>query len=333
MIRLYSGAATTKPATTTTTTTTSTTTDEPPTVTEATVVLLTGGAGSGSYSSAEIYPTGCSLPPLPSTRTHHATFTTAGTSPKIVTCGGYDRDYTASCLVLDVEKQQWDATLMGELTMPRANHASVTIENVGTYLIGGYQGSAKRTTDFLAAGSTEWVAGPAIPVDMNKPCVLRISQLSFLIIFGNDIREYQVDITDPTNNSGWQSASKFPQLQTSRYNQPGCSKIGDQVVIAGGYDSGFVRSTEVLDLSTRSIVYAGDLTSPRQQFHMATITMNGQQTLFALGGWSDSQGVTLNSVEQFNTNNNTWTLATTSMAEARYYFGAVVVAEEIVCPA
>ena len=331
LIRLYSGAATTTTRPATTTTTTTTTTDEAPTVTEASVVLVTGGAGRGSYSSVEIYPTGCSLPPLPSTRTHHATFTTADISPKIVTCGGHDRDYTASCLVLDVENQQWDATQMGELTMPRANHASVTIENVGTYLIGGYQGSAQRTTDFLAAGSTEWVAGPAIPVDMNMPCAVRISPLSFLIIHGNDIREYQVDVTNPTSSDGWQSASKFPQLQTSRYKQPGCSKIGDQVVIAGGFDN--VRSTEALDLSTRSIVYAGDLISQRQQFHMATITMNGQQTLFALGGWSDSQGVTLNSVEQFNTNNNTWTLAATSMAEARYFFGAVVVAEEIVCPA
>ena len=61
---------------------------------------------------------------------------------------------------------------------------------------------------------------------------------------------------------------------------------------------------------------------------MATITMNGQQTLLAFGGYSGSSA--LNSVEQFNTNNNTWTLAPTSMEEARDYFGAVAVA--IICP-
>ena len=218
--------------------------------------------------------------------------------------------------------------MMGDLPQPRGFAAPVTIENVGTYLIGGYSSSMKRTSNFLGAGSTEWVAGPALPVNMYRGCAVSISQLSFLIIYGNDIREYQVDITDPTSSSGWQSASKFPQLQTFRGSQPGCSKIGDKVVIAGSSGSGWGRSTEVLHLSNSTITYAGDMNSPRGYFHMATITMNGQQALFAFGGYSD--GPILNSVEQFNTNNNTWTLAPTNMEEARFYFGAAAVA--ITCP-
>ena len=57
--------------------------------------------------------------------------------------------------------------------------------------------------------------------------------------------------------------------------------------------------------------------------------MNGQQTLLAFGGKSGSSR--LKSVEQFNTNNNTWTLAPTSMEETRSRFGAVVAARESVC--
>jgi len=221
---------------------------------------------------------------------------------------------------------------MGELPQPRSSAAPVTIENVGTYLIGGY--SSSRTSDFLAAGSTEWAAGPVIPVDMDEPCAVSISQLSFLIIHGNDIREYQVDTSNPTSSSGWQSASKFPQLQTSRRKQPGCSKIGDQVVIAGGVDSsGILRSTEVLNLSTRTIAYAGDMNSPRIYFHMATITMNGQQTLLALGGWLGGSNSGLMSVEHFNTTTNTWTFASTGMVEARWQFEAVALPREILCPA
>merc|ERR1719500_710527 len=148
---------------------------------------------------------------------------------------------------------------------------------------------------------------------MTLPCTVSISQLSFLAIDGTNTHEYQVDISNPTSISGWLSASKYPQLQTRRLYQPGCSKIGDQVVIAGGHDdSESLRSTVVLDLTTRTIAYAGDLNSPRSGFHMATITMNGEQTLLAfegISGWSS----TLNSVEQFNTNNNTWTLAPTGM--------------------
>ena len=328
---------TTTTAATTTTTTTMTT--EAPTVAEETVVLFTGGFTSGGFasrlSSSEIYPTGCSLPALPFTINGHSTFATTGPNSKIVTCGGHNtQGKSASCLVLDVENQLWDETLMGDLPEHRSSAASATIENIGTYLMGGYPtiypSILKRTSDFLEAGSTEWTAGPAIPVDMDRPCAVSISQLSFLIISGSDILEYQVDTTNPTSSSGWQSASKFPQLQTSRSNKPGCSKIGDKVVIAGGQDgSGYLRSAEVLHLTTRTIVYAGDLNSPRAYLRMATITMNGEQTLFAFGGFS---GPALNSVEHFNTNNNTWTFASTGMVEARWSFAAVALPREILCP-
>ena len=47
---------------------------------------------------------------------------------------------------------------------------------------------------------------------------------------------------------------------------------------------------------------------------MATIAKNGKQLILAFGGYSGSS--TLNSVEQFNPINNTWTLEQTSMVEA-----------------
>ena len=140
-----------------------------------------------------------------------------------------------------------------------------------------------------------------------------------------------MDITDPTSNSGWQSATKWPQLQTRRGANPGCSKIENHVVIAGGGWSEYHRSTEVLDLSTKSLVYAGDLSSPRGLFHLATITRNGQQLLLAFGGYGTGLP-TLNSVEQFHPSNNTWTLAPTTMVEARRQFGAVVLSSGMVCP-
>ena len=104
------------------------------------------------------------------------------------------------------------------------------------------------------------------------------------------------------------------------------------IVISGGRSSssGFLQSTEVLDLTTNSLVYAGDLNSPRIFFHMAIITRDGQQLLLAFGGYTGSS--TLNSVEQFNPSNNSWTLVPTSMEEARREFGAVVVPRELACP-
>ena len=107
---------------------------------------------------------------------------------------------------------------------------------------------------------------------------------------------------------------KFKSIISQKYTKINTlleNTLGDQVVIAGGRGSGYLRSTEVLHLSNRTIVYAGDMNSPRGYFRMATITMNGQQTLLAFGGYSgsSSQMSSQNSVEQFNTNNNTWTLA------------------------
>ena len=103
---------------------TTTTTSEAPTVTGNTVVLITGGYDNWALSGTEIYPTSCSLPDLPSRRQYHSTFVTTGPSSKIVTCGGHTiQGHTTSCLVLDIENQLWDETLMGDLPQPRSSAA------------------------------------------------------------------------------------------------------------------------------------------------------------------------------------------------------------------
>ena len=325
---------TTTTKTSTLTTATAITSTEAPNDNEDTVVILTAGwindPGRRGFST-EIYPpvSGCSLPALPSGkyRYYHATFATTGPNPKIVTCGGVDATWTRSCFALDLQNQLWDESVISRLPQNRGYPAAVSMENIGTYLIGG-EGQA-RTSDFLAQGTTEWTAGPEIPLDMDYPCAIKISDLSFLVIHNTDILEYQVDILDPTSNSGWQSATKWPQLQTDRSSQPGCSKIENYVVIAGGRgSSGWLSSTEVLDLSTRAIVYAGDMNSPRGHFHLATITRNGQQMLLAFGGHPGN----LNSVEQFFPNNNTWTVEPTTMEETRRNYGAVAVPKKLICP-
>ena len=136
----------------TTTTTASTTTDSTPTTTTATtaeapnleedtVVLITGGNGIRTevfLTSTEVYPPlpDCSPPSLPSPRYMHSTVATTGPSPKVVTCGGVYSTHYASCFVLDLEKKHWDKSMMGPLPQPRVSHAAVSMENIGTYLIG-----------------------------------------------------------------------------------------------------------------------------------------------------------------------------------------------------
>ena len=156
---------------------------------------------------------------------------------------------------------------MGSLPRHRYGSAVVTLKNIGTYVIGGGHGAAYKTIDFLASGSQQWVAGPDIPVNIVYGCSVVISQRSFLAMYGRNIREYQVDLSNRTSTAGWQDASKWPQLQISHGSMPGCSKVGERVVVAG-----YSGKTEILDLAKRTIEYAGDLNTPRRYFHIISIT-------------------------------------------------------------
>ena len=169
---------------------------------------------------------------------------------------------------------------------------------------------------------------------MHHPCAVQISQLSFLAIHGNDIREYQVDVANPTSSSGWQEANKWPRLQTERGAQPGCALIADnKVVIAGGHSGGnsgtYLKSSEVLDLATKTITPGGDMTSPRVYFHLATITLYGAPKIFAIGGDPGSTPW-LDSVEEFHPKNKSWTLAPT-LGEIRGAFALASIQKHLVC--
>ena len=264
-----------------------------------------------------------------------------GWGKRVVICGGSTTATESSCFALSVVHQMWEDVdtnfwSNGKLSMPRTSHAAVSLENIGTYLIGGAKVSNERTTDFLGYEAEQWTAGPDIPVDMDSPCAVRISERSFLTIYGKNIREYQVDVSNPTSSSGWQSPSKFPQLQTFRI-LPACSKIGDKVVIGGGRNAPngvTLRSTEILNLLTRTISYAGDMTSPREFFDMAKVWRNGQEIVLAFGGLSG--GTELNSVEEFDTSSNTWTRPLT-LQENRVASSAVALPTDLfrldlVCP-
>ena len=150
-----------------------------------------------------------------------------------------------------------------------------------------------------------------------------------------------MDIANPKSSDGWQEATKWPQLQTNtnpNYRQ-GCTKFGNYIVIAGGREGPWntgttIGVTEVLDLSTKTMVIAGEMILPRYNFHLATMRRNGQQMLFGLGGLpqrTPGGNPSLDSVEQFFPSNSTWTSAPPLM-EGRHEYSVVVISKELVCP-
>ena len=254
----------------------------------------------------------------------HVAFTTAEPEPRMAVCAGNNgTNHLASCLVLIMETLSWDGDLMGPLPAPRYGPTVVTLRNIGNYMIGGGATGNPLTTDFLASGSRHWVSGPAIPKPMVYPCSVVISERVFLVINSKNVLEYQVDLSNPSSDAGWQEASSWPQLQSTHGSRPGCSKVGRRVVVAG--KSG---KTEIIDLTTRSIEYAGDLITARHLFHIITITTEGIEKTFALGGLTGSNR--LDTVEELDTDTLTWKTATAKLLERRAWFGAVALPKSMI---
>ena len=258
----------------------------------------------------------------------HVAFTTAEPEPRMAVCAGHNgTDHLASCLVLIMETLSWDGDMVGPLPAPRYGPTVVTLKNIGNYMIGGGNTWNQFTTDFLASGSRQWVSGPAIPESTTYVCSVEISERGFLLINSNskNVLEYQVDLSNPTSDAGWQEASRWPQLQSSHGFLPGCSKVGRRVVVAGR--SG---KTEIINLATRNIEYAGDLNTARYALHIITITIEGAEKTFALGG-QESDGLSkFDSVEELDTDTFTWNTAPEKLLERRAWFGALALPKSII---
>jgi hypothetical protein len=297
------------------------------------LLVITGGLNATSLlSSTETYPrsSDCSLPSLPLGRFSHTTFVTSEPTALIATCGGNSGGPTDSCLVLDPINQGWDESRMGSLTMKRDFGAAATLNHIGVFILGGSTGNNDRTSEFLAAGTMQWQEGPALPEgNWIYPCSVEITPNSFLIIERRDIREFNAAIAGPTSTDGWRHAGRWPSLKTYRSYQPGCAKIGQKVIIAGGYDEGALRSSEVLDLVNRSISPGQEMATPRMSFHLATIFNAGENKIYALGGNVDS--TCLYSVEEWVEESSSWKPAD-NLVEKRSAFGAVVASKALVCP-
>ena len=132
------------------------------------------------------------------------------------------------------------------------------------------------------------------------------------------------------------------KLKTSRKGWPGCAKLGSKVIVSGGgwlEDGRWFgtntwkshKSTEILDLPTRSLSIGEDMKEPRRYFHI----LNFNDKLVAIGGvgnsgW-ESGNPSSNSVEEWNPSTSTWSKSKTGLEEERASFGAVVVSTKFVC--
>ena len=178
---------------------------------------------------------------------------------------------------------------------------------------------------------------------MYSPCAVSITPTSFLTIYATNIREFDTAIAGPTSSKGWREAGHWPELKTLRTQHPGCAKIGQKVIIAGGFNDGAgfhndgasLSSTEVLNLIDRRISSGGEMASPRNWFHLATIISEGEEKMFALAGYYEPGSRYFkhffNTVEEWVETSSTWKTAY-DLVERRRSFGAVAVPKHLICP-
>ena len=316
-----------------------------PNTTKEEVLLLT--AGHVPYSkAADVYPSSlsCPLPPLPCSFYGHETFVTSDPTPLVATCGGNCNKIESACYVLDLENQRWDENRMGSLTRGRWYGALAQLKDIGVYYIGGSDNEktgADRTSDFLATGSLQWQPGPALPIMMQDFCAVAISPTSFLTVFRNKIHEFDASIAGPTSDQGWRQSTRWPTLKTSRWGQPGCAKIGSKVIITGGSNGRKLRSTEILDLASRTLSIGGDMAWPRIHFKLATLKIGGRDTVLALGGLSAKPGIEraltfkdsmfIDTVEEWLEETSSWKEAESLSRKMRFY-GLATLPAELICP-
>ena len=86
-----------------------------------------------------------------------------------------------------------------------------------------------------------------------------------------------------------------------------------------------MKSTEIIDLATKTISFGGEMEKKRWHFHLLSIYGN----LFALGGYNKDERY-LADVEEFVEETGTWKPAK-SLDGKRGGYGGVAVTKDLVC--
>jgi hypothetical protein len=295
-------------------------------------VLLTGGYGPAyrRLSSAELYGSTCIVPDLPKPRNLHFTFLTPDNA--VATCGGYTDRYSHGCLVLR-PGSGWEEGVLGSLGGARHTSAVITLPGAA-FVLGGSNSAASGTSEVLLKGEDAWRDGPELPIDMYSGCAVKISELQFLAISDKNIVEFDTSVAGPLNTAGWRPAGTWPDLLTGR-NYHSCAATAGLVVVAGGSGGGYLKTTEIINLSTRTVTLGPKMLEARSYFQLAVLPAPGGARVVALGGRARATShQRLDTVEEWVPGPggaSVWRQLA-PLEEGRSDYGAVVLPADLVCP-
>ena len=147
------------------------------------------------------------------------------------------------------------------------------------------------------------------------------------------VREYSIV------RGEWEQEGKWPQLGGKGRYYHGCSLLGSQLIVAGGWDSDNTYLFNPVLLSTASLelgsggggawLEGGRMNTPRTGLALVTVGAAGRERLYALGGADYSK--ILDTVERWEEGGRRWEEEEGRRPEGREGMGAVAVMEEMVC--
>jgi len=297
--------------------------------TESRPLMAIGGHGDNMLSSAKVLNTSCDFP-LPEPRYSHISVTTI--DGKTLVCSGHTLNrysisqFTESCLQFDYESKSWKEH-SPLLSKYRFQASAVTLSR-GTYVLGGGERDASRSSEFLATGSSVWTQGPRISGQgVRKSCVAKLSDTEFVIL-GGYYHSRQAQIYDEQTKE-WREWPRLPMVGGAQEHS--CMGLGDIVLMAGGRDSSVypyvpTGRTVIFNTTTGSAREVASLKYPRYGAAMALY--RGKPII--LGG-NDGSGRMRSDGEMWNMDTETWEEADIHLNIARGDFSLVTMAEEIEC--
>ena len=230
---------------------------------------------------------------------------------QLMTFGGWSGD-SKQCYKLGNSKCQKQSPLIQR----RRNAVAITMAD-GIYVLGG--SGSPLTSDFLPNGLCEWQVGPSVPnPGIREGHGVAISKTDFLLVGGsgtyNRILKYNIE----SRTFNWQWTEIGSLLQGREDHR--CFFHGGKVVVTGGYFGGYLKSTEIINISDGTSRKAGDLNVARSHLGMGIAHINGKSKLIVFGGETGHMQYT-DSIDEWDDESETWTMSSMKLSEAKRKFG------------
>ena len=182
----------------------------------------------------------------------------------------------------------------------------------GIYCFGGSK--SPFTCDFLPNGQNEWQVGPKVPdPGIDGGHGVAISQTELLLIGGfhtaNRILKHNI------NKKAWTEVGRLIQRRWSHR----CFFHHGKVIITGGYDKGYLKSSEIFNILDGTERRSCDLNVARGFHGMGIVHIKGKSKLIVFGGQNESSY--LDSIEEWDDDSEKWKMSTMKLSAPKFAFG------------